>query len=77
MVMAMEYVWANNNAQGNENGFTTAAVKMATKSQILVKVKNGDNSATNIWLNETPQDISLVLPSGRQVLYIYGNDWIT
>lgn len=50
---------------------------MATKSQILVKVKNGDNAATNIWLNETPQDISLVLPSGRQVLYIYGNDWIT
>lgn len=73
----MDSVWANNNAQGNENGFTTAAVKMATKSQILVKVKNGDNAATNIWLNETPQDISLVLPSGRQVLYIYGNDWIT
>ena len=38
----MDSLWANNNAQGSDSGLTTAAVTMATKSQILVKVKNGD-----------------------------------
>ena len=50
----MDSLWANNNAQGSDSGLTTAAVTMATKSQILVKFKNGDNAATNIWLNESP-----------------------
>lgn len=68
-------LWANNKATGS-NTEVRFGTDMTANSQILYHYSH-DKTTGAFWISETPTSVTLPMPTGETVIYMYANKYIT
>lgn len=68
-------LWANNKATGS-NTEVRFGTDMTANSQILYHYSH-DKTTGAFWISETPTSVTLPIPTGETVIYMYANKYIT